>query len=68
MAGTFIIWIIVGMVVFFFILHYVIQGALDSSQTAKNIKEVRDLLNEFKHHRKSPHNENENQENVEKHP
>ncbi|SFS51441.1 hypothetical protein SAMN05428962_0534 [Paenibacillus sp. BC26] len=47
MVGAIILWII--MIAFlFFILHAVIQSALDSSNMAKNIQDIRDYLYDTK--------------------
>lgn len=43
MGGIIVVWLI-GLMVFFFILHSVIRSAIDSSKLAANIREIRDFL------------------------
>lgn len=47
MGAAVIIWLI-GMIIFFFFLNWVIQAAIDNSTMAGNIQEIRDLLQEMK--------------------
>ncbi|SDW80862.1 hypothetical protein [Paenibacillus sp. CF384] len=56
MVGAIVLWLIM-VSVFFFILHAVIQSALDSSNMAKNIQDIRDFLYDAKKEGKaSKHN------------
>jgi len=43
MGAAIVIWLI-GLVIFFSVLHYVIRSAVDSSRLSRNVQELRDFL------------------------